>query len=201
MNISAKLVNIVMSIPVHSKVYNCTLYVLFLDRSYWSKSWPFASDNFSAIMSSRQFEPILKFLHLNDSEAQPKRGEPAFDKLYKVRPFLDLVMENFQSSYQPHQQISIDESMISYKGRLSFIQYLRNKPHKVVLKARGAGRFHQRVHLGVDAVHWQGGRCHRAQPVSQSRDATCARPTTGAEGLHCLHRQFLLQPRSLQSPH
>ena len=135
MNIPAKLVNIVTSIPVHSNVYNCPLYVLFLYRCYWSKSWPFASDNFSAIMSSRRFELILKFLHLNDSEAQPKRGEPAFDKPYKVCPFLDLVLENFQSSYQPYQQILIDESMISYKGRFSFIQYMRNKPHKWGLKA------------------------------------------------------------------
>ena len=86
-------------------------------------------------MSSRRFELILKFLHLNDSEVQPQRGDPAFDKLYKVRPLLDLVLENFKSYYQPHQHISIDESMISYKGRLSFIQYLPKKPHKWGLKA------------------------------------------------------------------
>ena len=86
-------------------------------------------------MSSRRFELILKFLHLNDSEVQPQRGDPAFDKLYKVRPFLDLVVENFKSYYQPHQHIPIDESMISYKGRLSFIQYLPKKPHKWGLKA------------------------------------------------------------------
>ena len=86
-------------------------------------------------MSSRRFELIMKFLHLNDSEVQPQRGDPAFDKLYKVRPFLDLVVENFKSYYQPHQHIAIDESMISYKGRLSFIQYLPKKPHKWGLKA------------------------------------------------------------------
>ena len=50
--------------------------------------------------------------------------DPAFDK---VRPFLDLVLENFKSYYQPHQHITINESMISYKGRLSFIQYLPKK--------------------------------------------------------------------------
>ena len=78
---------------------------------------------------------ILKFLHLNDVEAQPVGGDPTYDKLYKVRPFMDLVLENFQSAYQPHQHISIDESVISYKGRLSFIQYLPKKPHKWGLKA------------------------------------------------------------------
>ena len=32
-------------------------------------------------------------------------------------------------NYQPHQ-VSVDEPMITYKGRLSFIQYMPKKPHK-----------------------------------------------------------------------
>ena len=38
-------------------------------------------------------------------------------------------------SYIPNQYISIDESMISFKGRLSFLQYLPKKPHKWGMKA------------------------------------------------------------------
>ena len=49
-----------------------------------------------------------------------------------MQPFLDIVLENFKVNYQPHQQISIDELMISYQGRL---QYLPKKPHKWGLKA------------------------------------------------------------------
>ena len=105
---------------------------LLVIRSYWSTSWPFANESFSRVMSSRRFELLLKFLHLNNSDTQPLRGETGYDKLYKVRPFLDIVLENFKTNYQPYQQISIDESMISYKGRLSFVQYL---PHKWGLKA------------------------------------------------------------------
>ena len=86
-------------------------------------------------MSSRRFELILRFLHLNYSETQPQRGEPGFDKLYKVRPFLELLLQNFKDSYLPGQHLSIDESMISYKGRLSFIQYLPKKCHKWGMKA------------------------------------------------------------------
>ena len=110
------------------------IYYLF-NRSYWSKLWPFANNNFSSVMSSRRFELLMRFLHLNNSNAQPRRGEPGYDKLYKVRPFLDIVLENFKSCYQPFQHISIDESMISFKGRLCFVQYLPNKPHKWGIKA------------------------------------------------------------------
>ena len=83
-------------------------------------------------MSSRQFKLILKFIHLNDSDSQPARGQPGYDR---VRPLLDIVLDNFKDSYIPAQHLSIDESMIGFKERLSFIQYMPKKPHKWGLKA------------------------------------------------------------------
>ena len=103
--------------------------------SYWSSSWPFSSDNFSSLMSRRRFELILRFLHLNDSQTQPQREQTGFDKLYKIRPLLDLLTASFRDNYTPSQFLSIDESMISFKGRLSFLQYLPKKPHKWGMKA------------------------------------------------------------------
>lgn len=85
-------------------------------------------------MSSRRFELILRF-HLNNSQTQPQRGEPGFDKLYKLRPLLDLLLPSFKDKYTPKQFLSVDESMISFKGRLSFLQYLPKKPHKWGMKA------------------------------------------------------------------
>ena len=38
-------------------------------------------------------------------------------------------------AYTPNQNCSIDESIISYKGHLSFLQYLHKKPHKWRIKA------------------------------------------------------------------
>ena len=83
-------------------------------------------------MSSCLFEMILKF---NDSQQQPARGEPGYDKLYKVRPLLNLVVENFKLMYTPTQSLSIDESMVGFKGRLAFLQYMPKKPHKWGMKA------------------------------------------------------------------
>ena len=75
-------------------------------------------------MSSRRFELLLKFLHLNDSRKQPAQGEPGYDKLYKVRPLLDAAVK-----------LSIDESMIGFKGRLVFLQYMPKKQQKWGIKA------------------------------------------------------------------
>ena len=89
-------------------------------------------------MSSRRFELILKFLHLSDSRQQPSsssRGETGYDKLYKIHPLFNLVVENFQSVYTPTQSLSIDESMIGFKGQPAFLQYMPKKPHKWGMKA------------------------------------------------------------------
>ena len=44
-------------------------------------------------------------------------------------------MENFQSSYTPTENLSIDESMVGFKGWLAFLQYMPKKPQKWGMKA------------------------------------------------------------------
>ena len=48
---------------------------------------------------------------------------------------MDPLIKNFQKVFVPQKQLSIDEAMISYKGRLSFLQYLPKKPRKWGMKA------------------------------------------------------------------
>ena len=62
-------------------------------------------------------------------------GTPDYDKLYKVRHYINILLENFKNNYIPFENLSIDESIIGYKGRLSFIQYMPKKPHKWGIKA------------------------------------------------------------------
>ena len=46
----------------------------------------------------------------------------------KVQPFLDLLIPLFQQCLTPGRQISIDEAMITFRGRIFFRQYIRGKP-------------------------------------------------------------------------
>lgn len=77
----------------------------------------------------------MRYLHLNDSEKQPSRSNDDYDKLYKIRPLLDEVIKEYQSAYTPSQDLAIDESIIGFKGRLSWIQYMPKKPTKWGIKA------------------------------------------------------------------
>ena len=111
------------------------MYTYFIHRSYWSTKWPFNTNIFSDIMSGRRFELIMSFIHLNDSERMPPRESPGYDKLYKIRPLFDMIVKAFQRVYTPRQHLSVDESIISFKGRLSWVQYMPKKPHKWGIKA------------------------------------------------------------------
>ena len=103
---------------------------------YWQVKHPIiATVGISSIMSRNRFQQIFRFLHLADSSQQIPAGQPGHDKLFKVRPFLDSVLPKFESEYSMHQPVTIDEAMIPFKGRLSFKQYIKNKPTKWGIKA------------------------------------------------------------------
>ena len=101
----------------------------------WSTKWPDASSSFSSIMKRDRFSLILRFLHLSDSSKYIPKGQPGYDPLYKIRPFVDPLLKNFQSAYNLGREVSIHESMIGFKGRLHFIQYMPDKPTKWGMKA------------------------------------------------------------------
>ena len=70
---------------------------------------------------------------MNDDEKLAPRDSINFDRLHKIRPVLDKIVHNFQSHYTPQQNLSVDESMVGFKGRLSWIQYMP-KPKKWCIK-------------------------------------------------------------------
>ena len=85
-------------------------------------------------MTRDRFSVILKFIHLNDNKKSKRKGETGYDPLFKIRPFLVLLLSNFQFAYNPSRELAVDESMVSFKGRIWFIQYLPKKPNKWGLK-------------------------------------------------------------------
>ncbi|KAK3093822.1 hypothetical protein FSP39_020617 [Pinctada imbricata] len=103
------------------------------DEMYWSnnaKHWLVGS-KFGEIMTRDRFIQIRRYLHFSDdNEASNHRN----DKLFKVRRILDSLRNSFQSEYAPHKDISVDEAMIPFKGRLGMKQYMKDKPVKFGIK-------------------------------------------------------------------
>ncbi|KAF9424304.1 hypothetical protein HW555_000443 [Spodoptera exigua] len=79
-------------------------------------------------ISYNRFSSILRCWHFVDNEAPRDRNE----RLYKIKPLLDLVINNWKSllTLTPDECIVIDESMVPFRGRISFRQYNPSKAHK-----------------------------------------------------------------------
>ena len=79
-------------------------------------------------MSKGRLKKIGQYFHLSDNRKAYPKGHPKFDPLLKVRPLLETVLENSKKHYHPNREVSIDEAMIKFNGRLSFRQYIKGKP-------------------------------------------------------------------------
>lgn len=83
-------------------------------------------------MSRDRYLLILRCLHF---EKIPDAGEPRpNDRLFKIRPVINYFKNKMAEIYYPGKNLSLDESMILWKGRLVFRQYIKNKRHKYGIK-------------------------------------------------------------------
>ncbi|XP_071943879.1 piggyBac transposable element-derived protein 4-like [Antedon mediterranea] len=101
-------------------------------QQYWSTDELILTPMFSKVMSRNRFEIILSYFHFNDNSQRPA---DCTDRLYKVRPILDHMLTKFRELYTPGQNISIDEGMLSWRGRLGFKVYNKEKPIKYGIKS------------------------------------------------------------------
>uniref|UniRef100_A0A0B7BCZ6 PiggyBac transposable element-derived protein domain-containing protein n=1 Tax=Arion vulgaris TaxID=1028688 RepID=A0A0B7BCZ6_9EUPU len=97
-------------------------------RMFWSKDELVNVPAVSNIISRNRFESISKYLHLSDNSKCIPRGQDGYDAIWKVRPLFDLILFRSRELLRPEQDISIDEAMVAFTGRLHFKQYIKNKP-------------------------------------------------------------------------
>ena len=97
----------------------------------WLNYWKFDPDLsvpfVSSVISRLRFGQILWNLHVNDNSAIPPENK---DKLYKLRPLITCLKENYVKLYDASRYLSVDEIMILFKRRSSIKQYNPKKPVK-----------------------------------------------------------------------
>ena len=86
---------------------------------YWSSDPYIGNEGIKKVMTINRFEEISRFLHFSDSSVEPPRGHRLHNRLYKVRPILTAFNDKMLAAYKPSKNISVDEGMIAFKGRLS----------------------------------------------------------------------------------
>lgn len=96
-------------------------------KHYWNMSDDLGVKIVQRSMARNRFDMILSCLHVNDNQTIPVNNK---DKLYKLKPLIDTLNKNFKEYYHGTRQLSIDESMILFKGRSTMKQYNPLKPIK-----------------------------------------------------------------------
>ena len=94
------------------------------EDSYWSTSEDLDAPIFRKIMSRERFRSIKKYLHIADNANLAK------SKVAKVLPLFNMLKERCQQFGVFDELLSVDESMVPYRGLHSAKQYMRNKPVK-----------------------------------------------------------------------
>ena len=96
-------------------------------KHYWSCSDDLGIGIIKRVMPRSRFEQFLQYLHINDNSSIPANNK---DKIYKIRPFVTSLNERFDILDNGTRELSIDESMIIFKGRSTLKQYNPKKPIK-----------------------------------------------------------------------
>ena len=97
-------------------------------EDYWKTSWTSEIPFYGRVMSRDRFEQIFWMLHVSHSTT------PA-TKIDKIKITLDHLVDKFQYSYLPAQNVAVDETMVGFRGRFGARQYMPQKPTKWGIKA------------------------------------------------------------------
>lgn len=92
-------------------------------RHYFDTKSDTRNDMIADSMRRNRFENILRFLHCEDNEKLNRD-----DKLWKIRPLINLVKANCMKYFILERQLSYDESMMKYYGKHGCKQFIRGKP-------------------------------------------------------------------------
>lgn len=98
-------------------------------NDYWSKKSLYQNEYIASIMNRDRFLILFKFWHFTDDSTAIQNTK--LNKIYQLANMLNM---RFQEILTPGKFVVIDESMIPWRGRLSFKQYIKNKSHKYGVK-------------------------------------------------------------------
>jgi len=98
-------------------------------KDYWSTSPLLHSPIFGKIMTQDRYLILLRMLHFCDNLNQIPGN-----RLFKIETIVESLRMKFRSVFKPHQKICVDESIIEWKGRLKFKQYIPSKRHRFGIK-------------------------------------------------------------------
>ena len=92
-------------------------------KSYSSQHWLYKNELFKSVMTRDRFTSIMRLLNFGE---EPVNED---NHLRKVRFPINHLNTIVPEIFMPPKELSLDESMMLWRGRLVFRQYIKNKRH------------------------------------------------------------------------
>ncbi|XP_049948270.1 piggyBac transposable element-derived protein 4-like [Schistocerca serialis cubense] len=102
-------------------------------QMYWTKRAKLATSIFREVLPFKRFVNLKKNLHFSDNATNNAESHPQ-PKLNKVWPIESYLSAKFRNSCVPERDVTIDESLLLYKGQQGWIQYLLLKRARFGIK-------------------------------------------------------------------
>ncbi|XP_023238888.1 piggyBac transposable element-derived protein 4-like [Centruroides sculpturatus] len=103
------------------------------ERMHWTTNETLETPIFRRIMARNRFLEIKQNLHFSNNENYNPRTHPN-PKLNKIWPVVQNLCSKFSRLYVPERDIVVDESLMLFKGRLSWRQYMPLKRSRFGVK-------------------------------------------------------------------
>lgn len=103
-------------------------------KDYWSTNPVLQTTYASKLMKRDRFISIFSMLHIANNDKYVRKGQPGYDSLYKIRSYVNFLNDKMSKLYYPGQNITVDEGVCPFRGRVHFRVYMKNKPEKYGMK-------------------------------------------------------------------
>lgn len=87
---------------------------------------------FRATMCEARFRYLINCLRFDNKETRPFRKQT--DRLAAFREVFERSLKKMQQLYVPSEYTTIDEQLVSFRGRCAFKMYIPSKPDKYGIK-------------------------------------------------------------------
>lgn len=117
--------------------FSILIYMSLCNRARLGEYWTtgvLGMPCFRQIMSKNKFLLLLRFLHFTDNDYLIDSIHRYERKIYKIAPIVEHCNKKFAEIYIPRKALSIDESLLLWKGHLSWIQCIRTKAARFGIK-------------------------------------------------------------------
>ena len=165
-------------------------------ESFWKTSWVCNVQFFHDVLPRDRFQEIFWLLHVGLAGNTPR-------KIDKIKPLLDVLIARFQELYRPSKHLSIDETIVGFRGRFGSTQYMPQKPTKWGIKAFLLADEAKRLFAKLHCVHWSpDSRSCQCSLFNFATACTCSDgtdgPTVPPQRVSSVHRQVHVNKYILQ---